>query len=302
MLLTRPDYASELAALRASRRAVRRALGDNFQFEENVGSDRQADFESFAAIDPGLKAGAGEYFYASVEGTRRNHIPSTFSPINASALLPAGIEPVQKIARLECIDDALPMIPGGFAALGDAIARHDFTVLAPLIRTLNGYRGARPAFACFKAEISDDLRQPDWLIRFMARLGLGHYALAPGTKHYVLMEYTAAEVIKQAAVAQPFAVPTVLEARNSEFFFPAPAGTGHGYTVDLAPPAASRPTREFLHIRLDYRIEHIAKAATQTGPMATVPLAAARDGHLQTLRVQTGRTDYGEAMSPHVDP
>ena len=59
---TRADYAAELAALRASRRAVRRALGDNFQFEENVGSDRQADFESFAAIDPGLKAGAGEYF------------------------------------------------------------------------------------------------------------------------------------------------------------------------------------------------------------------------------------------------
>ena len=301
MIPIRPDYASELAILRASRRADRRALGDNFQFEENVGSDRQADFEGFAAIDPGLRAAAGGYFFASVQGTKRDHTPSTFSPMNTRALLPS-VEPVQKIARLECIDDLLPMIPGGFAALDDAIATANAAVLAPLIRAMNGYEGARPAFACFKAEIADDLRQPDWLSRYIARLGLGHHACKSGTHHFLLMEYTAAEVLKQSTVPLPFAIPTVLEAPNSAFFFPAPAGSGYGYTVDLVPPAASRATREILHIRLAYRIEHIAKAGTTTAPLTVAPLAAARDGHLHTLRARTGRSSYGEPMSPHVDP
>lgn len=171
MRLTRLDYADDLARLRASRRAEQRALGDNFLFEENVGSDRQADFEGVSVTGPGLRAGAADYFFTTVQGVRRGHTPTTFSPVNGPALLPAGIEPVRKIVRLECIDDALSRMAvtlrAGEAAM--AASPREASVLDPLIRVLNQYPGARPAFACFKAEVAADLREPDWLIRLLAR-------------------------------------------------------------------------------------------------------------------------------------
>ena len=63
MIPIRPDYASELAILRASRRADRRALGDNFQFEENVGSDRQADFEGVCRHRSRAESGCRPLFH-----------------------------------------------------------------------------------------------------------------------------------------------------------------------------------------------------------------------------------------------
>lgn len=301
MRLTRPDYVIDLARLRSSRKSDLRAAGDNFLFEENAGSDRQTDFEAFATTAPGLRGGAAQYFHAKIEGRRRTHIPTTFQPMNAIALLPEGIEPVQKIVRLECIDDPMSAQPLGFDAIAAAIVG-DRAAIAPLIREMNQYPGARPAFACFKAEVAADLREPNWAVRLMIRLGLGHYALAPGPRHYALMEYTVREVMKQATVAHPFAVPTVLESRGSEYFYPAPAGTGYGYTVDLADMSPSSPVREFLHIRLDYRPEHLVRVARVTGPATDVDLAAVRDGHLASMRAKCGRPDYGAPMSGEVDP
>lgn len=304
MRFARSDYADEVVALRLERRAERRALGDNFAFEENLGSDRGADFERFVALDPGLLAAVSDYFFTSVQGSRREHTPSTFTPINAPALMSSAIEPNQKIVRIEQIDDVVSRYGLDFDAIRDACkaSSPDASVVALLLRGLNAYPGARPAFACFRAEVAADLAEADWLPRLRERLGLGHFSPAAGeTWHFVRMEYTAADVFSQAAMAQPFAVPTVLETRNSEFFFPAPAGVGFGHTVDLNPAALRSTVREFLHVRLTYDIRHVKQVAALTGPLAAIPLAAARDSHLGRLRAASGRSEYGAMMAGDVD-
>ncbi len=304
MRFTRSEYTDQVVALRAERRASRRAVGDNFAFEENVGGDRTADFERFVAIDPGLLAAVSEYFFTSVQGSRRDHTPSTFGAINAAALMSAGIEPVQKIVRVEQIDGVLDR-GLDFEMIRDAckLSPPDASVVAPLVRGLNEYSGARPAFACFRAEVAPDLASVDWLLRLRARLGLGHFSPADGqTLHFVRMEYTVAEVFSQAVVAQPFAVPTVLETRNSEFFLPAPAGAGFGYTVDLDAAAVRAAVREFLHVRLTYEVRHVKQVATLTGPLPPTRLAEARDAHLGRVRVGSSRSDYGAMMAGEVDP
>lgn len=206
--------------------------------------------------------------------------------------------------RLVKIDDALAVAvqPYDFHKLRDAMDVRKPAGVAPLIRVLNNYPGARPAYVCFRAEVAGDLRETDWLWRLIARLGLGHFALAVGeTSSFALLEYTVEQVFHQTTLAQPFAVPTVLEARNSEFFFPAPCGIGYGYTVDLDHGATRTAIREILHVRLQYRPEHVVRVGQLAGATPTVHLATARDTHLGRLRADTGRTDYGEMMTGQVD-
>jgi len=313
MQFTRTDLAEDLELLRADRRAPRRALGDNFAFEENVGATRLTHFETFPATTRGLLPIAAEYFYESVQGIRRDHVPSTFLPLNAEALMPAGIEPTQKIVRIERLNDILNKsgattpaeLQSAYERVRDALdaSPADRRVIDPIIRQFSAFPGARPSFACFKAEAAPDLAAPDWLPRLIARLGLGHFALKAGEAGYfALMQYTVEEVFKQATVGRPFAVPTVLESRGSEFFFPAPAGQGVGYAVDLDPTARRALIREFLHVRLTYRADHLVRVGHLTGPSRTVNLAATRDAHLARIHARCTRTDYGATMTGEVDP
>ena len=306
MKFIRNDFATELEQWRmAGSPDSRRAQGDNLAFEENVGDARRDDFEAGTKSAASLGAALGGYFKESVQGEARRHTPSTFLPLNGPALMSPGIERTQKIVRLEGIDAALIKDGIDFNRLSEAVAGGDGAVMARLIRMLNRYSGARPAFACFKTEVSADLKEPDWAARLIARLGLGHWALAPGeTGRFALMEYTVEEVFAQAKVTTPFTVPTVLETRNSEHFFPAPKGSGYGYTVDLHPgQRAGRSTvREMLHIRLTYQEKHLVRVAELQGPMVVFDLAEARDAHLERLRKQCARPDYGAMMAGRGTP
>jgi len=222
MRFNRANYSDDLGRLRLDRRPVARAIGDNFSFEENVGPERLADFEAFAPIDPGLRGAAAGYFWDSVQGSERTHTPSTFQSLNGKALLDAGIERTQKIVRIERIDEPLDKLyrleAVNFERLRDAVASRDSTIVAPFIRTLNEFPGARPAFACFKAEIAVEVREGDWFAKLRARLGLGHWALAAGeVGHFALMEYTGEEIFRQTSLAQPFAVRPFLRPEIASF-------------------------------------------------------------------------------------
>lgn len=300
MNFTRPDYVAEVARLRGSRRPDQRAMGDNFAFEENLGPDRVKHFEKFVGDQPGLIPNTEQYFFEAVQGQLRSHVPVTFQPINSQALMSAGIEPNQTIARIECIDT--PLVDSGtdYAAL--AANPRDPSLSTPLLRAMNQYAGARPAFACFRAELADDLTADDWLPRLIARLGLGHFAAKRGeTKRFALMKYLAKEVVDSTHVKQPFAIPTVLESRCNEFFCPAPPGPGVGYAVDLDAATGRGWVREFLHMRVTWKAEHLDRLGAITGPTPPLALAAARDAHIGRLRTAADRPNYGEDMSPHVD-
>jgi hypothetical protein len=111
------------------------------------------------------------------------------------------------------------------------------------------------------------------------------------------MEYTALEVFAQArpkALDRPFALATVLECQNNPAFFPVPRGAASGFTVDISSGAASLPAvREILHVRLDYRNQHVVRFGRLSGPETTPDLALSRERHLMALRAMTGRPDFG---------
>jgi hypothetical protein len=115
------------------------------------------------------------------------------------------------------------------------------------------------------------------------------------------MEYLARDVIEGTRLDRPFAVPTILESRGNEFFFPAPLGEGHGYAADLSPETGRDAVREFLHVRLTYRADHMVRVGRLIGPTSVVRVGAVRDAHLRHVRARSGRDDYGAFMADEVD-
>lgn len=290
----------------ASAEAGLQAIGANFRIEENVSDLRRAGFEAVSPGENDLRAVAETYFLGSVQGTRRRHRSSTFDvAVNGHMLLSSTIEPNQKLVRLERIDDILAKSPGrcDYDRLVKAIegGRRDDALLATFVDLFRGYPGERPAFVAFKAELTDDLREADWLERLIERLGLVHNlpTKAGETHHFALMEYTVEDVFAAAVklrVARPFAVGSVLECRNNPAFFPVPSGMASGFAVDLG-DGTGGPVRELLHVRMDYVHSHVVRFGTISGPKPLPDLTARRSRHLANLRRDTGRNDFGEPLT-----
>lgn len=299
MEFARSDFQADVAAWAASKNAAQKAWGHNYIFDENITPSRLADFEGFAFGQSGLDRCIAQYFDESVQGARSNHQPSTFDTAKGACLMD-GIERNQKILHLVRIDQLLHDMATGpddaFAALKHAIPARSADVLRPLVRRLNDYPGARPIFVAFRAEVAEDLGEEDWASRLISRLGLGHHALPGPTKaRFALLEHTVGEVL-DAYPNSAFAIPTVLDTKCNEFFYPAPRDAANGFTVDLE--ALGRlPIRECLHRRIVWKERHLAKAAEIQGPLTFGSLSEIRDAHLIGLRDQTGRSDYGAFMN-----
>jgi len=309
MIFTRSDLQSDLSRLRSSRSPAERAVGDNLQFEERVCDARRDGFEADAPSVHDLSALMADHFHLRVQGASRDHVPVTFTSLNRDALYLPNIEPNQKVIRLECIDVALNNIHRTFKEIEDATksGQRDTDLIAQLLDQWRLYPGARPSFVAFKSEVATDLAQADWLIRLRNRLGLGHYDPAAGqTQHFALMEYLVKDVIAAWAPLQvrgaqrPFAFPTVLESQGSPHFFPSPRELASSFAVDLGGPG-NPPIREMLHIRITYRPDHLVKVGRLTGPLPPIRLGSARDGHLERLRTDAKRPDFGTPMSGEVD-
>ena len=121
------------------------------------------------------------------------------------------------------------------------------------------------------------------------------------------MEYLAKDAIEEwdrgraRGAARPFAFPTVLEAPGSVCFFPAPRDAPSSFALDLTDGPARPPIRELLHLRITYRLQHLARVGELVGPLPEMKLAARRDAHLGELRRLSGRGDFGAPMSGEVD-
>lgn len=305
MRFLNPSLQASLEAARAITPATpeeqaARARNDNFAFEENVAADRQAQFESLAVAGD-LAARAQRYFDRLVQGATRGHLPSTFHPVNAQALMSTAIEDNQTIIRLECVEDFFTANPpeDDVDTLESSLAP---SLTTPLVRHLDSFPGERPAFGAFKAEVKAELKdKTDWLIRLIRRLGLGHYAPPAGISlRFALMEYSVGEVKRQAAalagLASPFAKPTVLESRNSQFFFPSPMGSAEGFAADLAPTPGQKSIREILHTRIKYAPEHVTRIGTLRGPIDHGDLKTMRNAHLTAVRDRCARPDFAAEM------
>lgn len=309
MQFARADLRDDLARLRASRVPADRAIGDNILFEERVCDDRRTDFEDSDGSVGSLVGLQAFYFAVRVQGARRGHVPATFAAINQDALYLADIEPNQKIVRIECLDDILGTTKRSFAELAQALepGHRDDDLVAHIVDQFALYPGARPAFISFKSEVETDLKEADWLLRLRNRMGLGHYDPAQGqAQAFGLMEYLVKDVITEwqplesRGAARPFAYPTVFDSKPNCYFFPSPRDLPSSFAVDLDGPGRN-PIREMLHIRITYRPHHLVRVGELVGPLSPIRLAAARDGHLERLRRDSGRADFGTMMNGEVD-
>lgn len=310
MQFSRSDLADDLRRLRASRSAPDRAIGDNLQFEERVCDARRDDFENAGGTISSLIDLQALHFAVAVQGTRRDHIPATFAAANEDALYRPDLEPNQKIVRLECLDDVLGGTKRTFAELAKALgpATRDEDLVAHIVEQFGLYPGARPAFVAFTSEVDSDVRALDWLMRLRNRMGLGHYQPAPGQRQaFGLMEYLVKDVIAEwrplepRGAVRPFAFPTVLDGRAvSPYFFPSPRNLPSSFAIDLDSPGRD-PIREMLHVRITYKMHHLIRVGELVGPLPPIKLAAARDAHLGRLRSDSGRGDFGGAMTGEVD-
>jgi hypothetical protein len=307
----RVDLLGDLLALRTSRSAPERAIGDNFEFEERVSEMRREHFEQFDPALSSLLALQHKHFRVEIQGARRSHIPTTFRAINDSALYSPEIEPNQKLIRLERIDDILLGAGLNFNSLEQALQprARDEALLVAIADQWKAYPGARPSFVAFKSEVANDLKENSWLVRLRNRLGLGHFSPAPGERQcFALMEYLVEDVLsewettRRRGAERPFAFPTVMEAPGSPHFFPAPIDVASSFTVDLSDAGrAQPPIRELLHIRISYRAHHLVRVGQLIGPLPEVKLAVVRDAHLHELKRLSGRTEFGAYMTGEVD-
>lgn len=301
MVFLRPALQESALTLATSAEVHERCLGFNYLVEENVSDVRRDEVELFDSGSDDVREVVQSYFDGSVQGVSRGHPSSTFDEkVNATALLPATVEPVQKIIRLERIDGLMSKDPDlTFDRLSEALARRDGAVLQSFVDLFLTYPGERPSFTSFKAEVDQDLRQADWLQRLIDRMGLYHHYLfdSSDTYSFALMEYTAKDVFDQAAakvVNKPFAIGTVLECQNNPAFFPVPRGSSHGFTVDLCERNPRPPSvREILHMRFDYSWWHLSRLEQWSGK--DLPdIESSRARHLAVLRDETGRPDFGD--------
>jgi hypothetical protein len=309
MEFLRADLQADLARLRSSRIAPDRAVGDNCAFEERVCEARRDAFEADGLTTNELLVLLADHFRLRVQGALRRHIPVTFTSVNDEAIYKPDIEVNQKVVRLECIDDVLGKIRRSFSDIEEATrpGRRDNDVITQLLDQFALYPGARPAFIAFKSEVASDLGEADWLLRLRNRMGLGHYSPMPGQRQrFALMEYFVKDVISEwrpqevRGAQRAFAFPTVLESQGSPHFFPSPRGLPSSFAVDLH--GASKPSiREMLHIRITYMPDHLANVGELVGPLAPFRLGSVRDSHLEQLRRDSGRADYGGPMSGDVD-
>jgi hypothetical protein len=296
---------ADVARLCGSSDAHENAVGQNWDLEELVSDTRRNQFEACAPALATLSATSTAHFQKFVQGTARAHLPTTFDEAsNTAAMLPATIEDTQKIVRLEKIDLLIDKDDSfSFERLSEAAANRELDVLSEFANLFQSFPGARPAFAAFKAEVEDVLKDPDWLQLLVHRLGLLQHLPSSGeTFHFALMEYTVGEVRIQAeenGVTRPFARATMLESRCSPAFFPVPKGAAFGFTVDLG--AAGKGLlgpQEFLHARFDYAAKHVIKLSKLVGPAPVPDLSACRLRHVNHLRSTTGRTTYGNKHWP----
>lgn len=292
-----------------------RAVLENLRWEERVSDERLARYATMFAgiavtqIDD-VKVAHGQYAEAYLEiDIDEPGIPDTFGSANSSNFW-RHIEENLFLLRIEDANFALRDSGVDLAELDRAVVERDDAILARVCESWNERRDRRPAFATTEIAVDDLLEAvgDDWPHALRDNLGLGHLDPVAGLPPVpvLLLRYTVAEVMRdKQARPSGFAIPTVIDGRLNPFFFPTPKPkTGSvaaqyevGRAVNLTPAVSQTEYQmglELVHSRLDYRPDHIARIGYISRPL-TSDLSALRSFHLDWLRLETDRDDFGTA-------
>ncbi len=310
------------------------ARAHNFIYDERVPEARERAYHHHLALASAsaetLRQRHNNYIEERLHTTS---IPPTFLPENSGALI-ESLAAGQDLVRIEIIDDLLKGMVGEEAGVTDLesafkLFESQFNVYRQAIAGQLQHRNAqdflqdwleewndnmrdsRPAFAAFEDEVADLIEKGDWAPLMRSRLGLAHVKPdAKGNAPYIaLMKYSSAEVMaafrsmSKLGARAPFAIPTVLDSRIWEYFFPAPIdpnrshGESYGRAMPLEPAAEEGELlAELLHVKLDYKPGHIQKLFRMDTDIPTFTVRELRNTHLDVLRMESERYDFGESI------
>jgi hypothetical protein len=312
----------------ASKEPSERAVAHNFKWDERLGPKRIAAFEDeFPPATPEFSALAEcyrSYFTERVEWDGKSVPGDTFQPVNDGAMLEQlpdariGLVRLVKIHTSTLITagltesllaDIVKLLKGAQNSndMGEPI-RQARAKLRKFVDVWNTYDERPPAFAGLATDpvVATALTASDWADQLRRRFGLGHIHVPHGADRIpvMLLRYTVGEVLAATRrYCRPeFAlrVPTVLEANFYQYFFPSPTPFPYGRTVDLDGGRNPRQlTCELVHLPMDLSPDHIDCVGWIEPGTPEMDLAKLRDDHLELLRTDTNRHDFGEAMVEH---
>lgn len=302
------DFKNLLESLSTSAKDVEAAIADNHLFENRVSVSRQAEYEAIVGA-PADKAEwvslhDKKYLGAHVKTPGEFDVPTTFLASNDAALCPL-IAGNQDIIRVESLVYAFDQssVPASVEKLQTLMTERDAgksDALELFVQEWNKARLNWPMFGAFYDNVREDANSNDWPHLLRDRLGLGYEGSDTVSIPVALMRYPAKLVLKQAKkdgrVAAGFALPTALDGELNPHYFPAPAGHPYGATLNLSASWDNRLTAEILNLRIDYQSVHVWKVGYIRRPVAVGSLRTRRDQHLQLLRSETGKTDFGRFM------
>ena len=313
-----------------------RAPGENFILEESEAVDREQEymrrldgvrglgsytFDDWAMVH---KAHGEELVAAKAPGTTS----ATFTEANRPNLsLSATLESNQQVVRLESVAGLfLKVFQGDYvspidlygdlqrwtAAQTNGSADVDaFPRLQVWLEGLNSPRNRdqRPVWVTTFTSVSPLMKGRHWPARLRDALGLAHFSgSATATYPVVLLQYPLQRVFDTHRAASGWAaIPTVLDdvpgttGINSAFFPPARSASvsGMGAAVDLDQNVNSA-LPEFLHARIDYRLEDFKRVALISTPVTETVVEQARARHMAHYRPQyRNNADLPASTGPH---
>ena len=161
----------------------------------------------------------------------------------------------------------------------------------------------RPVYAAFWEDVAELFPgsaaedQPGWANRLRDRMGLAHFNPSARLRERIrvivfIYPVEMLPTLRTDRNRRPIVPPTVLDGRHSAAFCPAPRGSQIGSTVDLG---ASRPLprREVLHPAIGFRSGHVFRIGEIDAPVDLALLPTVRGLHLQEIRLDSGRPEYG---------
>lgn len=298
-----------------------RAAGENFVLDESEAEEREAEYLKRVTtahvafgrkpFDYGIWSEAHKAHGEELVAPKAPDSTSvTFDAQNAPNLtLSSTLEPNIQVVRFESVNGLFYKVFKGdyddpmqvyedlrrwTAAQGSRSARpDDFPRLQDWLDGINRERDQRPAWVTTYVAASFTLDKRAWAARLRDALGLAHFT-AFGTVQFpvVLLQYPLQRVFDAHHAGVGWAaVPTVLDdvpgtAGINHVFFPvarASSAGGMGSAVDLH-ATETRALPEFLHPRIDYRLEDFKRVALISSPVDDTTVAAARARHLAKFR------------------
>lgn len=305
----------------------KRAVAHNFLIDGNVDPSRQQSYRSVGAMKRHANFDDFNYFHTLYlenfvfqippdESTGHfdrysNEYPETFKPEQAlrdfggasGDLLLIRMDTITQISELSpyTYDEVKSIANAYFADPESTEKQENF---AALLEHWNRNRDLRPLWAGFWEDMSDLFDETvtpgnvTWADELRNRLGLYHLDPKARGQQYIEVLVFCYPVnliprIQTRLDDRALAIPTVLDNRLSEVFFPAPNEQPLGYSVYLGESKPYRSYREIIHFHVDFKPKHllgIGKIA-QAVPSEIFPL---HNQHLLWLQAQTGRKDYGK--------